>query len=456
MTLVSNIVSSPTIAPAAPTPSASRSHIEEVIDDVAKGGSTTPVSTVATPSVTTTATTSNATIVPEPNTSTPETNVIPPAPASSKAASIHPILRDVMKTPCLTSTTTPSTVTAPTTTTTSVASETLNLFDSHRRSTSPLKTTANTTTTTTNVSTTVTSSTFRRSGCCSTDRLENYDQSQTIIGRRKRTNQHRFLQQCFTAFPQLIPSEGGLFAAAAAHHPNFPYQLFNPSNPSVNSPSNLLSPSLLSNSPPLSVRTSASAANSSNSSATSHMMTNPLVNTIMSAQQQSGISGNVMHGHEKSRRETSSKGSTSSSLSNRSTPIQQTVPVPIPLNIPSSSNATPTNHSSSQQQQQSSLLSGLDPAAAAALRQQTSPLQPFLGAGLFSLGFVDQQRKHGDRSRLDTGVPFRSVYGEAADLYGTAPPGLYPPPGIAFAAQQMLNVMRSGRKSPPVIGSGPR
>jgi len=88
-------------------------------------------------------------------------------------------------------------------------------------------------------------------------------------------------------------------------------------------------------------------------------------------------------------RESTAKGpNTSSSSSNRSTSIQQTVPVPIALAIPSSSSSssvTTTNVIS--QQQASPLLSSLDVATAAALRQQASPLQQFLGPGLFNLSF---------------------------------------------------------------------
>ncbi len=87
-------------------------------------------------------------------------------------------------------------------------------------------------------------------------------------------------------------------------------------------------------------------------------------------------------------RESTAKGPiTSSSSSNRSTSIQQTVPVPIALAIPSSSSSssvTTTNVIS--QQQASPLLNSID-AAAVAMRQQASPLQQFLGPGLFNLSF---------------------------------------------------------------------
>lgn len=74
----------------------------------------------------------------------------------------------------------------------------------------------------------------------------------------------------------------------------------------------------------------------------------------------------------------------SSSSSNRSTPIQQAVPVPvpIPLNIPptsSSSSSSNITANSVLNQQQAQLLSTIDPVA---MRQQASPLQQYLGPGL--------------------------------------------------------------------------
>ncbi len=85
-------------------------------------------------------------------------------------------------------------------------------------------------------------------------------------------------------------------------------------------------------------------------------------------------------------RESAAKGSGSSS-SNRSTPIQQTVPVPIALTIPSSSSSSSGTTSNVVSQSQSSpLLSSLD-AAAVAMRQQASPLPQFLGPGLSYLLF---------------------------------------------------------------------
>lgn len=91
----------------------------------------------------------------------------------------------------------------------------------------------------------------------------------------------------------------------------------------------------------------------------------------------------------------STKGSGQSiSSSNRSTSIQQTVPVPIALSIPSSSSSSSVTSTSSSSattnpilnQQPSQLLSSLEAATAvAAMRQQASPLQQFLGPGLSSL-----------------------------------------------------------------------
>jgi hypothetical protein len=89
-------------------------------------------------------------------------------------------------------------------------------------------------------------------------------------------------------------------------------------------------------------------------------------------------------------RESSAKGLGTISSSNRSNPIQQTVPVPIALTIPSSSSSSSGITSNVVSQSQSSpLLSSLDAAAAAAvaMRQQASPLPQFLGPGLSYLLF---------------------------------------------------------------------
>ncbi|CAF3588991.1 unnamed protein product [Adineta steineri] len=438
ITMVSNIVSSAnlngdksTVTTSSPsslsttttTATTTRSHIESVIDDVAKGVSTTTA------------------IVTEPTTSIVDTN-----PSSSistnttKSTSIPTVLRDVMKTPCLTSSTTVTTAT----TTTAAASETLNLFDSHRRSTSPLKTspmTATTTTTTTNVlSTTATASSTPVVPAVvrptSQKASTNHKRSSTPKADPPPTVPSPILHP----FQHMLSADGNLFvaAAAAAHHSSFPFSIFgqlgtNPVNPTGSSPTNLLATSLVSSSPPLATRTSSISNSSSN--ATSHIVNNPFLNTIMAGQQ--NLSSSSAHSnqntHEKgSRRDSVTKGlGTSSSSSNRSTPIQQTVPVPIALTIPSSSSSSSSSTSTSSssgttntminQRQSSPLLGSLDATTAAAIRQ-ASPLQQFLGP--------------------DPVAPFRNVYSDPSELYGT-PPGLYQPQNIAYAAaaQQMLNVM---------------
>lgn len=275
ITMVSNIVSSPNLAgekPIVPTTSAtvtSRSHIEEVIDDVAKSASTTAIVTEPTASIVDT---------------TPLSSVSTTA-AAAKTTPLPNILGNVMKTPCLTSSTT-----ATTTTMTTAASETLNLFDPHRRptssSSSSSKTAASTTPTTT---TTTTSSTpvvpvvvrptsaktptsHKRSSTPKTDPTPSI--SSPLI--------HPF-QHMLGSDPALLAA-----AAAAAHHPNFPFSLFNPlsSNPSG-------TPSLASSSPPLATRTSSTS--SSTAITNSHIMTNPFHNPLATAQA-------TPHTHEKASR----------------------------------------------------------------------------------------------------------------------------------------------------------
>ena len=196
-----------------------------------------------------------------------------------------------------------------------------------------------------------------------------------------------------------------------------------------NSSSNLLASSLVSNSPPLSARTSSTS--NSNQNTSSHIINNPFLNTIMAGQQNSSATNPNQHTHEKGFktvkidyfklnifflitslfvfRESGSKNSGTSSSSNRSTPIQQTVPVPIALTIPSSSSSSSgTTNNVVNQQQTSPLLSSID-AAAAAMRQQASPLQQFLGPGLSYL-FHSISFHSIYKSYLDSVVPFRNVY----------------------------------------------
>jgi hypothetical protein len=102
-------------------------------------------------------------------------------------------------------------------------------------------------------------------------------------------------------FSHMLTPDGNLFAAAAAHHPNFPFALFgplasNPANPTGNSSSNLLASSLVSNSPPLSTRTSST---SSNSPSTGGHITNPFLNTIMAGPQNPSSTNSNQHTHEK-------------------------------------------------------------------------------------------------------------------------------------------------------------
>lgn len=289
ITMVSNIVSASnlsgekqpvTTTTATPTITTSRSHIEEVIDDVAKNSSSS-------------ATTIAAAIATEPTTSIVDTNTLTSTSSSgtTKSTSIPNILRDVMKTPCLTSSTTVTT-----TTTTTAASETLNLFDTHRRSTSPLKATTTTATTITapipvvpvvvRPTSSKTPTTHKRS---STPKTE-------IPTPTPLPMMH--------PFPHMLTAEGTIYAAAAAaaHHQNFPFPIFgplsgNPANPTGNSSTNLLASSLVSNSPPLSTRTSSTS--SSSPSTNSHIMTNPFLNTIMAGQQNLSTANSNQHTHEK-------------------------------------------------------------------------------------------------------------------------------------------------------------
>lgn len=430
ITMVSNIVSSsnmntdkPSIVNTTPANTSSRSHIEEVIDDVAKGTLTTSVAT-ATP------------VISEPITSIVETNTLPTASSSSitapKSTSIPNIVRDVMRTPCLTSSTT-----ATTATTTTAGTETLNIFDAHRRSTSPLKTlttsvpssfTSTTTTTTTSSSSTPVAPVVVRPTSSKTPTSHKRSATpKTDLPLPSTTTTTTTPSPIMHPFPHMLTPDGSIFAAAAVaaassgHHPNFPISLYGLL------PSNAANPSLVSKSPPLATRTSANRSNSP--STNSHITVNPLINTITSGQQKSTPSNSQTH-EKASRRESSNKGSTvSTSSSSRSTPIQQTVPVPIPLAIPSStaSSTGQTNSVINQQQQSSPLMNPIDPATVAAMRQQASPLPPFLGP--------------------ESIVPFRSVFPDAPDLFG-ASAGLFPSQNMAYAAQQMINVMNMTGKHP--------
>ncbi|CAF1547502.1 unnamed protein product, partial [Adineta ricciae] len=435
ITMVSNIVSSSnltsdktsvTAAPSTVGVVTTRSHIEEVIDDVAKGVSTTATTSTTTAIVTESAPSIiDATPLLSSSAGTTSTTTV-----TTKSTPIPNVLRDVMKTPCLTSSATATTPTTSTTVAATTTSETLNLFGSHRRSTSPLKTTLPT-----NVATAapvapivVRPTTSKTSS--------NHKHSST-----PKTDQPPPSRSPIVNFPHILAGESNPFAAAvaaaAAHHPNFAFSLFppisgNPTSSAGTSPSNLLAPPIVSSSPPhVATRTSLSANNSSPSNS-NHIVNTLLLNTIMSGQQNQQISSSTtQHTHEKvSKRDSGTKGqstSSTSSSSNRSTPIQQAVPVPIALPIPSSSASSTssvlTNNIISQAQA-SPLLGSLDPAtvAAVAMRQQASPLQQFLGP--------------------DPVAPFRNMFADAAELYGTSS-GLYPPQNMAYAAaaQQMLNVM---------------
>ena len=398
ITMVSNIVSSSNINADKPSTTtttttsantSSRSHIEEVIDDVAKGALTTSVP----------ATTTTTPLISEPITS---------------------IVHDVMRTPCLTSSTT-----APTTTTTTVGTETLNIFDTHRHSTSPLKTSTTTTTPATTTTTTAASASVNpvapavvrpTSSKTSTSHKRSATPKTDVPTPTTSTTASPILH----GFPHMLTPNGGIFTAG--HHSTIPFSIFN-SLPS-NIPNSSGNPSLVSSSPPLATRTSSNRSNSP--STNSHITVNPLLNTMTSGQQKSTSSNSQTH-EKASRREPSNKGSTtSSSSSNRSTPIQQTVPVPIPLTIPSSiassASAATANSVISQQQQASPLLNSIDAATVAAMRQQASPLSQFLPP--------------------DAVVQFRSIYPDAPELFG-APSGLYQPGNMAYAAvaQQMLTAM---------------
>ena len=270
---------------------ATRSHIEEVIDDVAKGGSTSAAATA----------TATEPTVPLVDT----TSVASSSAGTTKSTPIPNILRDVMKTPCLASSTAATTPT--TATTTSVAaSETLNIFDSHRRSSSPLKTITTTPTVTTSVSTattssvpvvpalvrptlTKTSSTHKRSATPKTELP-----TPAVVASSAMIH----------PFSHMVTPDGSFLAAnsAGVHHPNFPFPLFAPlPSSSITSTShassNLLAPSHVSSSPPMSIRTTSTNNNSSSTGA--HMLPNPFLNTIMSGQQNPLPMNANPHTHEK-------------------------------------------------------------------------------------------------------------------------------------------------------------
>ena len=276
--MVSNIVSSPNLPGEKPTvtnPSTtatSRSHIEEVIDDVAKNSSTTAIVTEPTTSIVD---------------STPLSSVSTPV-AATKTTSLPNILGNVMKTPCLTSSTTVTT-----TTTTTAASETLNLIDGHRRSTSSSKTTVptmpTTTTTTTTSSTPVAPMVGRPTSAKTTT---SHKRSSTP----KTEPPPSISSPMLHSFSHMLGSDSTLLAAAAAAA--YPFSLFgplsssNPVNPTGTS-SNLLASSLASSSPPLSTRTSSTS--SSTALTNTHIMTNSFHNSVVTGQANP-------HTHEKASR----------------------------------------------------------------------------------------------------------------------------------------------------------
>lgn len=289
ITMVSNIVSSSNLTGEkstvtnAPTTTTSRSHIEEVIDDVAKGTSTTAIVTEPTTSIVDT--------IPLSSVSASSTPV-----ATTKTTPIPNILGNVMKTPCLTSSTTVTT-----TTVTTAASETLNLFDTHHRRSTPSKTTTSniptTTTTTTAVSSTPIVPVVVRPTSAKTSTSQKHSSASKIDPPSSTAS------SMIHPFPHMLGSDNTLLAAAAAaaaHHQNFPFPLFGslPTSNSVgNSPSNLLAPSLVSSSPPLATRTSSSSTSSSTAMTNSHIMTNPFLNPIVTGQTNSNL-----HTHEKASR----------------------------------------------------------------------------------------------------------------------------------------------------------
>ena len=283
ITMVSNIVSSSNLTGEkstvtnAPTTTTARSHIEEVIDDVAKGTSTTTIVTEPTASIVDTIPLSSV-----PPSSTPV--------ATTKTTPIPNILGNVMKTPCLTSSTTVTT-----TTVTTAASETLNLFDTRRRSTPSKMTTSTvpTTTTTTTASSTPVVPVVVRPISAKTSTSQKHSSA-------SKADPPSSTASLIHPFSHLLGSDNTLFAAV--HHQNFPFSLFgplssNPPNPTGNSSSNLLAPSLVSSSPPLATRTSSSSTSSSTAITNSHIMTNPFLNPIATGQTNANL-----HTHEKASR----------------------------------------------------------------------------------------------------------------------------------------------------------
>lgn len=268
ITMVSNIVSSSNLTSEkstvtnASTATTSRSHIEEVIDDVAKGTSTT------------------TTIVTEPTTSIVDTIPLSSVSASStpvattKTTPIPNILGNVMKTPCLTSSTTVTT-----TTVTTAASETLNLFDTHRRSTSSKTTTSTIPTTTTTASSTPVAPVVVRPTSAKTPINQKHSSAS------KADPPSSTASPMIHPFSHILGSDNTLFSAA--FHQSFPFSLRDPlssSNPPGNSSSNLLAPPPVSSSLPLATRTSSSSTSSSTAITNSHIMTNPFLNPIVTGQ----------------------------------------------------------------------------------------------------------------------------------------------------------------------------
>ena len=314
ITLVSNIVSSSkvnadkqqttqstTIPSLSGTPSIPignmRSHIEEVIEDVAKGAATG--TTTGTTNTVTTSSTSSTMI--DANTTIVDSNIVTSvsnSTGSSKATAIPPVLRDVMKTPC------PATTNA--SATSGLTSETRNIFDSHRSSTSPLKTSV-ASTTTTNVSTTVTPSTAAASNIVRPATSKTSGTHKRVSTPKIEPTIPSVPNSLLQPYVHMIPPESEILAvaAAAAAHSNFPFQLFAPlptgsSNPAINASTNLLNPSLSLESATL----PGSAPTNSNrgSSATGHMLNNAFLNTIMSGQQTVATNNNAHSGEKTSRR----------------------------------------------------------------------------------------------------------------------------------------------------------
>ncbi|CAF0752949.1 unnamed protein product, partial [Didymodactylos carnosus] len=416
MTLVSNIVGTTSTSSSLSTiEKHQRSHIEEIIDDVAKGHTSSP---------STHETTSSTTM-----------SIIDPFSFTSNDSHLRYQQKDqtikpfrelplpTMKTPC------PTTLSSGNSdfscanifgnnsdNNNSIINNNLLSTETSRSSTSP-----STTTTTVPL--------LARPSVSNTPTRETSSSSPS----NKNTEQQHLLNAAAQLFPHMLTPDGTF----SQHFP-FPF-LSSSSHNSPNQASNIVS-ATFSTSPPSANNTTMN--NKAQLSSNNVVLSNPFPNMLLSSEnstnstnkltlindtlRNTSSSSSYHHSnlHSNSEipltktqrssvggRESLTKSSTPTT-SNRSTPIQQTVPVPIALSIPANI----------QLQQQTSPLinqSESHDRTGGNVRQQASPMQQFLAQ--------------------DSVVPFRPIY-DASDLYNAQ--ALYPQNfAYAAAAASMLNVI---------------